>query len=537
MAGGDRISDLPDDLLHRILYFAPVKEAASTSALARRWRSLWLSSGAVNLDTRSYHVPDDNLYGKRATFVRDAHAALDARDRHCPLRKLTFHVEGHGWDTIQVFLCISDDGLKDDIVGFVLSHRAARSVEELCVDAYVGRHPYEDRCESGYYDLSLASLPSMNLRRLRISSCASLKVLPASAPVAFPRLEELRLHFCTDVPLQDLQIVVDSAPHLAVLELHSVCLSSSENDVPGDAATHDGSPPPAKLRCAAVTALVMSDCTWTNWTGVELDAPMLRCFKYNGNFREPFALKPQEAANLTRVDMEYFSPDMYYYIENNTCACFWQCAASFSNARVLKLKTNQLEHLRHGPELNKMPFRDLERLELEAQYKPGRSKHTGAAIAHLLHCCPVIRELRLNLSTSTASEIKSYGYDGCYEQDVLAEKDQLDFNKSVNHFLRRRFKNPTMSCEVPDYIHGLTGQSFTCLQTSLRCVSLRFRRDESNRFGVRLAKFLAENALVLEEMHIDDGNQKIWEHINHVVGRSIAGSASGFVVLPLETRK
>ncbi|XBI67390.1 hypothetical protein VPH35_046748 [Triticum aestivum] len=507
MAGGDRIPDLPDDLLRRILYFAPVKEAASTSALARRWRSLWLSSGAVNLDTRSYHVLDDNLYGKRASFVRDAHAALDAHGRHCPLGKLTFHVEGHRWDIVQVFLCISDDGLKDDIVGLVLSHRAARSVEELCVDAYVRRHPYEDRDESGYYDLSLASLPSKNLRRLRITSCTSLRVPPDSAPVAFPRLEELRLRFCSDVPLEDLQSVVDSAPHLAVLELHSVCLSSSENDVPGDAATHEGLPPPAKLRCPAVTALVLSDCTWTNWTGVELDAPMLRCFRYNGNFGEPFALKPQEAANLKRVDID-FSPGMYYYIENNTCACFWQRAASFSNARVLKLKTNQLEHLRpgcetNGPEPNK--------------YKPGRSKPTGSAIAHVLHCCPMIRELRLNLSTST--------------------KDQLDFDKSVNHFLRRRFKNPTMSYEVPDYIHGLTGQSFRDCLSSLRCVSLRFRRDESNRFGARLAKFLAENAMVLEEMHIDDGNLKIGEHINHVVGGSIAGSASGFAVLPLETRK
>lgn len=203
MAGGDRISDLPDDLLRCILYFTPLKEAASTSALARRWRSLWLSSGAVNLDTRSYHVHDDYLYGKRAAFVRDAHVALAARGRHCPLRKLTLHVEGHQCDIIHVFLCISDDGLKDDIVDPVLSHRAARSVEELCVDAYVGRHPYEDRRESGYYDLTLASLPSKNLRRLRISSCTSLKVPPASAPIAFPRLEELRLHFCTDVPLQD----------------------------------------------------------------------------------------------------------------------------------------------------------------------------------------------------------------------------------------------------------------------------------------------------------------------------------------------
>ena len=52
-AGGrDRLSELPDDLLRCILHFAPLKEAASTTALCRRWRApLWLSSGALNLET------------------------------------------------------------------------------------------------------------------------------------------------------------------------------------------------------------------------------------------------------------------------------------------------------------------------------------------------------------------------------------------------------------------------------------------------------------------------------------------------------
>ena len=51
----DRLSELPDDLLIRILSFAPAREAASTTALSRRWRRpLWLDTGAVNLDYRSY---------------------------------------------------------------------------------------------------------------------------------------------------------------------------------------------------------------------------------------------------------------------------------------------------------------------------------------------------------------------------------------------------------------------------------------------------------------------------------------------------
>jgi hypothetical protein len=34
--GEDRLSELSDDLLRRILYFVPSKEAASTSVLSRR---------------------------------------------------------------------------------------------------------------------------------------------------------------------------------------------------------------------------------------------------------------------------------------------------------------------------------------------------------------------------------------------------------------------------------------------------------------------------------------------------------------------
>uniref|UniRef100_A0A0E0M7M9 FBD domain-containing protein n=1 Tax=Oryza punctata TaxID=4537 RepID=A0A0E0M7M9_ORYPU len=48
--GDDRLSDLPDDLLLRILCL----EAASIGALSRRWGSLWWSSGAVNLAASVY---------------------------------------------------------------------------------------------------------------------------------------------------------------------------------------------------------------------------------------------------------------------------------------------------------------------------------------------------------------------------------------------------------------------------------------------------------------------------------------------------
>jgi hypothetical protein len=66
----DRLSDLPNDLLLRVLQFAPAKESASTTVLSRGWRSsLWCSSGAVNLETRIEDYRDLYCYGRHGDKV------------------------------------------------------------------------------------------------------------------------------------------------------------------------------------------------------------------------------------------------------------------------------------------------------------------------------------------------------------------------------------------------------------------------------------------------------------------------------------
>ena len=97
--------------------------------------------------------------------------------------------------------------------------------------------------------------------------------------------------------------------------------------------------------------------------------------------------------------------------------------------------------------------------------------------------------------------------------------------------------------EVVSDIPGLSDQSFDCLQTCLRRVSLRFPSEDRNCFGVQLTKFFTESALVLEEMYFGDGNHKMCEHMNRRVETWIANSSkrrrsaskAGFTVLPLET--
>jgi uncharacterized membrane-anchored protein YhcB (DUF1043 family) len=69
-------------------------------------------------------------------------------------------------------------------------------------------------------------------------------------------------------------------------------------------------------------------------------------------------------------------------------------------------------------------------------------------------------------------------------------------------------------------------------------LSLRFQPEKTDCFGTKLIKFFAENATVLEEMRIDDGNARMYEHMNSKVERLIANLSqkrnTGLVALPLQ---
>lgn len=52
--GEDRISKLPEPLIHHVLSFLPIKYAVSTTILSKRWKNLWISMPVFDfLDWRS----------------------------------------------------------------------------------------------------------------------------------------------------------------------------------------------------------------------------------------------------------------------------------------------------------------------------------------------------------------------------------------------------------------------------------------------------------------------------------------------------
>ncbi|CAL5094486.1 unnamed protein product [Urochloa decumbens] len=583
--GADRMSALSDDLLRRILCFVTSKEAASTSVLSRRWRLLWRSSGAINLAVRlpgyqphsTVKRPGTSIISCQQAFDGAAEAALAAAE--APVTRLTVQLDGDTASINQFLHRDSDDDA--NMLDAILSHPKAAHVDYLRV-ALVGHtsdggHFPDYLLESaGIY--KLVSLPSSEtLRVLDLTRC---DLVPPSP--AFPQLTTLRLRLCS-FQLKGLQALLDAAPGLATVHLESIFFTLP--------------PPPSgysqyHLRFPAVTTLVLASCdreaedrhVANNWV-LEIDAPRLRSLTYKDHLRR-FRLR-SPAPGLARVDLHFLRHDDAHQRygcrgeddddtdKETTRVLFWQFLHNFASARALKLKvSNDLKDIAANGEARRAKllcaFPNVERLELEGSHRP-RSKTAAVAIANLLHCCPVLRDLTLRLSAVPPYSLNRPEY----ARPFLARKDRSDYSKSVDRFTRRSSETTNAIMEdsssgvrchddVPD-IPGLRGRSFACLQGSLRRVSLQFRLNESSSscLGRRLVKFFAENAVVLEEMCVDSGNRRLYEHINFNVStkacfehRNLADgscqfsripnvldssadharSTTGFTVLPLQRR-
>nr|XP_040249225.1 uncharacterized protein LOC120966767 [Aegilops tauschii subsp. strangulata] len=80
-SGDDRISDLPDDILHHVLGFLRADQAVRTCLLARRWRHLWKSMRCLRInDMGSWRKSTDvfrNRFINCLLLFRDPGSTLD----------------------------------------------------------------------------------------------------------------------------------------------------------------------------------------------------------------------------------------------------------------------------------------------------------------------------------------------------------------------------------------------------------------------------------------------------------------------------
>jgi hypothetical protein len=269
--------------------------------------------------------------------------------------------------------------------------------------------------------------------------------------------------------------------------------------------------------------LVLNSCTWridkdkpgyyykerVDVDNVDIVAPRLRSFMYKGPLRSlSFSPRPPE---LEQVDLDLSGLGNYGNKDtDNDIETFWKFARSFTSAKEMRLRVNHLEDIAVHNEARRVEllptFRRLHRLEVQG-VNLTKGKTPAVTILNLLRCCPVLSALRINLTPENAS------------------------NKTVEPDTRIPQKEIQIAALAPCHL-------FQCLQSSLRRVGLQFQLEKSNCLGVKLIKFFAENAMALEEMYIDGGEEKFCEQMNPKIdkwnSKRRKSGATSFVVLPLK---
>ncbi|XBI89090.1 hypothetical protein VPH35_026964 [Triticum aestivum] len=541
MASADRLSALADDLLQRILSFAPAKEAAASAALSRRWRPLWRRTGALNLDSRPYSRQHSGFYhGDRFDdFFRHGKAALAIR-LGTALKRLTLYLledaylVGDKWHYRR-----NDDVVPeyDARVAGLLTDPAAAALEELRI---AGECAFV--C---MYVPPLASLPcaATNLRVLELHKCSleppSSPAPPVepSASLAFPHLTDLTVRDCTYLEWY-LQAVVDAMPaltRLALVDVTNKPVSAEDSFMP----TSKSFNLPLRLASPTVTTLVLeinmclNELDDSRNIGIQLDMPSLRSFRYKGF---PFKLSltsPAPGLALVHLDTNRRESDVY------KCEPTARLLASFCTTRSLKLRLSAIEDIvsddcylylygdqtftgdqKPGEEVILPTFLNLKLLEIDASFNY-RDSNTASALATLLRACPAMSELHLRLNMNG-----DYHYDR-----ETKEKVGGPFAQSMERFYRlgsmcAKHRDDVELGGVSELPAAFANScTFGCLRTSLRKVTMQFKSNEHNCFQVQLARFLVENAMVLEEMHIDDGNQ-FWP--DHLLGKLTRWRADAF---------
>ncbi|XP_071728868.1 FBD-associated F-box protein At3g52670-like [Rutidosis leptorrhynchoides] len=84
MAEEDRISNLPDDIIHHILSFLDLKYAMQTSALSKKWKLVWTLLPKLNLDSYNFsNTSHFNEFVKHALLHRNNLREVSVLELRC----------------------------------------------------------------------------------------------------------------------------------------------------------------------------------------------------------------------------------------------------------------------------------------------------------------------------------------------------------------------------------------------------------------------------------------------------------------------
>ncbi|XP_071695722.1 F-box/LRR-repeat protein At3g26922-like [Rutidosis leptorrhynchoides] len=154
----DRLSSLPDDLIHKILSFMDTKLVVQTCVLSSRWRFVWTSTPYLKFSTWGYSLLE---------FSNIVEHVLSGRNNEIDVYSVTLYFRG---EVSQVFVKI--------IFNYAFSH----NVQEMTITS----------TEKKNFPLSLFN--SVTLKHLTLCGYPNLRV---TSSLELPSLTTLHLHHVT----------------------------------------------------------------------------------------------------------------------------------------------------------------------------------------------------------------------------------------------------------------------------------------------------------------------------------------------------
>ncbi|KAJ4981559.1 hypothetical protein NE237_032396 [Protea cynaroides] len=218
----DRISYLPEPILHHILSFLSTKDALKTSFLSKSWSNLWTSIRILDFDEFTFYNKDVMFYyhGELGDEEDDDKIKWELKKQFADLiDRSLLPLEGQNIRELNINFDHIDDSILmtrvDPWVRFALTNVSLFRLDFSCGE------PLE-YCPENMYQLPPCSFPSKFLKVMELSCC---QFMALEHNISFPCLETVILN---QVQLYDTSVtdLIANSPHLESLYLESCWFST-----------------------------------------------------------------------------------------------------------------------------------------------------------------------------------------------------------------------------------------------------------------------------------------------------------------------